>query len=193
MLLADLASSSSEKEWKALRTELSEFGVEAGLFDQIEVIRKGGKVSDPFQIGVKSGGPTFNLVDVGYGVSQVLPLLVDIARRANEDIMFLMQQPEVHLHPRAQAQLGTFFARRAGPKQRFVVETHSDYLIDRVRMEVQRGKLIQAKDVSILYFERYARGARIHNLELDKEGNIVNAPSGYRQFFLNETRSLLGL
>jgi hypothetical protein len=193
MLLASLADSSSEKQWKSLQAELSEFGVESGLFDQIDVIRKGRKESDPFQIGVKSGGPTFNLVDVGFGVSQVLPILVDISRRANEDIMFLMQQPEVHLHPRAQAQLGTFFARRAGPKQRFVVETHSDYLIDRIRMEVRRGKLIRPEDVSILYFERYARGARIHNLELDTEGNIVNAPSGYRQFFLNEERSLLGI
>jgi len=193
MLLASLADSTSEKQWNALHGELEAFGADSGLFDQIEVIRKGRKGSDPFQIGVKSGAPTFNLVDVGYGVSQVLPILVDIVRRANEDIMFLMQQPEVHLHPRAQAQLGTFFARRAGPKQRFVVETHSDYLIDRVRMEVRRGKLIQAKDVSILYFERYARGARIHNLELDTEGNIVNAPPGYRQFFLNEERSLLGI
>jgi len=193
MLLAGLADSSSEAEWKTLQAELTEFGVESGLFDQIEVIRKGRKESDPFQIGVKSGGPAFNLVDVGYGMSQVLPVLVDIARLASEDIMFLMQQPEVHLHPRAQAQLGTFFARRAGPKQRFVVETHSDYLIDRVRMEVRRGELISPEDVSILYFERYARGARIHNLELDTEGNIVNAPPGYRQFFLDETRSLLGI
>src|SRR5207245_6950115 len=137
----------------------------------IEVIRKGNKESDPFQIGVKSGGPTFNLVDVGYGVSQVLPILVDILQRPAANELFLLQQPEVHLHPRAQSELGSFFAGQAGRKRRFVIETHSDHLVDRVRMEVRR-RTLRPKDVSLLYFEREKHGAMIHNIELDKDGGI---------------------
>jgi hypothetical protein len=57
-------------------------------------------------------------------------------------------------------------------------------------MEVRAGTL-SPKDVSLLYFERRGQEAQIHHLELDKDGSIINAPDGYRQFFFNEERSLL--
>jgi predicted ATPase len=171
---------------------LTDFGSGSSLFEKIEVIRKGKKESDPFQIGVRSGGPAFNLVDVGYGVSQALPILVDALLRSSRGEIFLLQQPEVHLHPRAQAELGSFFAKQAGKRGRFVIETHSDHLVDRVRMEVRRGKL-RPEDVSLLYFERRKLGATIHNLELDESGAITNPPAEYRRFFLEEERDLLGV
>ncbi len=192
MLLARLSRSAPSAQWARLKYPLKEFGRNSGLFEDIQVISKGKKESDPFQIGVKSGGPTFNLVDVGYGVSQALPILVDIIQRPAGKEVFLLQQPEVHLHPKAQAELGSFFARQAGKRGRFVVETHSDYLVDRVRMEVRRGTL-RPEDVSLLYFERQKHGAMIHNLELEKDGSIANPPVGYRQFFLNEERDLLDI
>ena len=191
-VLASLSHSQTNTQWAALRAALKEFGSESGLFEQIEVIHKGKKESDPFQIGVRSGGPAFNLVDVGYGVSQALPILVDILQRSATNEVFLLQQPEVHLHPRAQAELGSFFARQARKRGRFVIETHSDYLVDRVRMEVRRGKL-RPEDVSLLYFEQEEHGAMIHCVELDKDGGIANPPAGYRQFFMNEERALLDL
>ncbi len=192
MLLARLASQTERGEWKSLRNSLDLFGSKSGLFQHVDVIRKGKKESDPFQIGIKGIGPSVNLVDVGYGVSQVLPLVVDSLQRLEVNDLFLVQQPEVHLHPRAQAELGTFFASMANKSRRFVVETHSDYLLDRVRMEVRSGKHIRAEDVSILYFERDKNGAHIHNIELDSAGSIVNPPPGYRQFFLDEELALLG-
>jgi predicted ATPase len=117
---------------------------------------------------------------------------VDTIRQAAGHELFLLQQPEVHLHPRAQAELGSFFASQARKDRKFVIETHSDHLVDRVRMEVRRKKL-KPEDVSLLYFERGKHGATIHNLELDRNGGIVNPPEGYRQFFLNEERDLLGI
>jgi predicted ATPase len=176
-----------------MKAALEEFGSSSGLFEQIEVIRKGKKESDPFQIGVKSGGPTFNLVDVGYGVGQALPILVDTLQRSAGNEVLLLQQPEVHLHPKAQAELGSFFARRAGKRRRFVIETHSDYLVDRIRTEVRRGTHLKPEDVSLLYFERDEHGAMIHNLELGKDGSITNPPTGFRQFFLDEERRLLDI
>ncbi|SPF35082.1 conserved hypothetical protein [Candidatus Sulfopaludibacter sp. SbA4] len=122
-------------------------------------------------------------------MSQALPILVDTLQRHET---FLLQQPEVHLHPRAQAEMGSFFARQAGKNRRFVIETHSDHLVDRIRMEVRDGKL-RPDDVSLLYFERHKHGATVHNLELDKNGSITNPPASYRQFFLNEERDLLGV
>jgi hypothetical protein len=193
MLLAELSHSRAKRSWTRLQAGLNKFGAESGLFDQISVIRKGRKESDPFQIGVRSGGPAFNLVDVGYGVSQVLPILVDTLLHSGARDMFLMQQPEVHLHPKAQAELGSFFARQATSNRRFVIETHSDYLVDRVRMEVRRGKYLRPQDVSLLYFERGKNGAVIHNLELEKDGSIIDAPKGYRRFFLDEEYRLLDI
>jgi len=192
MLLATLSRSGRQERWNALRSALKEFGLRSGLFGEIEIVNKGKKESDPFQVGVKSGGRTFNLIDVGYGVSQALPILVDTIQRSDAFETFLLQQPEVHLHPKAQAELGSFFAKQAGTRRRFVIETHSDYLVDRIRMEV-RQKVLGPEDVSLLYFERRKSGATIHNLELDFNGSITNPPPGFRQFFLKEERDLLGI
>jgi hypothetical protein len=191
MLLARLSRAGANGQWTGLASALNKFGSQAGLFDRIEVIRKGKSESDPFQIGVKTGGPTFNLIDVGYGVSQSLPILVETVLQS-ENVTFLLQQPEVHLHPRAQAELGSFFAQQVGRKHRFVIETHSDHLIDRVRMEVRRGTL-KPEQVSLLYFERQKQGATIHNLELGPDGSIIDPPAGYRQFFMDEERRLLDI
>ncbi|MGO4881934.1 MAG: AAA family ATPase [Bryobacteraceae bacterium] len=192
MLLAAFSRSAQQQHWAALQAALTEFGASSGLFEKIEIINKGRTEGDPFQIGVKSGGRTFNLIDVGYGVSQALPILVDILHRTHNFQSFLLQQPEVHLHPKAQAELGSFFAKQATEKRRFVIETHSDHLVDRIRMEVRR-RLLAPEDVSLLYFERGKSGATIHNLELDANGSIANPPPGYRQFFLKEERDLLGI
>ena len=92
-------------------------------------------------------GPQRNLIDVGYGVSQVLPIVTELLRgnsimelfRGIPPSIFLLQQPEVHLHPSAQAALGSFFCQVAKPDHQLVVETHSDHLLDRVRMDVRDG------------------------------------------------------
>jgi hypothetical protein len=165
----------------------------ARILNSIEVKRKGYKESDPFQIGVKTIGPTFNLVDVGYGVSQVLPIVVDVVQNP-KDSTFLLQQPEVHLHPKAQAELGSFLAALAKEQnKRFIIETHSDYLIDRIRMDIRDKKYISPDDVIILYFEKVLGGVNIYELSIDEFGNIINAPPTYRQFFLEEERRMLGI
>ena len=53
--------------------------------------------------------------------------------------MFLLQQPEVHLHPSAQAALGSLFCQVAAAGKQLIVETHSDHVIDRIRMDVRDG------------------------------------------------------
>jgi len=184
--------SSGPEAWAKLARPLDSFGEASGLFTDVRVRRMGPKESGPFQISVKISGPERNLVDVGYGVSQVLPIIVD-SLRAPEGSTFLLQQPEVHLHPRAQAELASFLALQAKQRRhRFLIETHSDYLVDRVRMDVREGRQLVPDDVSILYFDRQDGGVAIRPLHLDNLGNIVGAPPGYRQFFLNEEKRLLG-
>lgn len=177
--------------WNLLHDDLVDFGQESGLFSDIKVRSHGKQMSDPFQLQVKvRSGSYANIVDVGYGVSQSLPILVDV--RSERQCVFLLQQPEVHLHPRAQAGLAELFVesfRRS--RNRFLIETHSDYIVDRVRILVRR-QIIKPSDVSILYFEPRGNSVKIHNIRVDRDGNINGAPDGYRDFFITETDRLLG-
>ena len=84
--------------------------------------------------------------------------------------------------------MGSFFAQLADSgRNRLVVETHSDYLIDRVRMDVRNGR-INADEVMILYFEQGKGGVEIHPIEIDAHGHPAEVPPGYRSFFLEEQR-----
>lgn len=130
---------------------------------------------------------------MGYGVSQTLPLLTELLRD-DAPSMFLLQQPEVHLHPSAQAALGSLFCNLAGPERQLIVETHSDYILDRVRMDVRDKETeLKPEDVSILFFEPGELDVTIHSLRLDDEGNVLDAPDSYREFFMAETRRSIGL
>ena len=180
-----------KRKWTELHDDLTTFGDASGLFSDIVVRRHGGQMSDPFQLQVKvRSGSRANIMDVGYGVSQSLPILVDV--RSNEKCTFLMQQPEVHLHPRAQAELaGLFIESFKKHENRFLIETHSDYIIDRIRILVKQG-IANPEDVSILYFSPRGNVVTIHSIGLDENGNLRNAPKGYRNFFINESDRLLG-
>lgn len=184
-VLARLLLQGDAGKRKKLQDALVDFGQDSGLFRNITVKRLGTKPGDPFQVQITVGGPSVNLSDVGYGVSQSLPIIVESILRAT-NARILLQQPEVHLHPRAQAALGSFFARLVAEEHRqFVIETHSDYLIDRVRQEVAAG-VIRADAVSILFFDRPHIETTVSELTLDMYGNVENAPDNYRSFFLEE-------
>lgn len=180
-----------KKQWETLKDALKKFGQDAGLFDEISVKSFGKKETEPFQVQIRKAGkrvkgPPRNLIDVGYGVSQVLPVITELLR-SDSPSLFLLQQPEVHLHPSAQAALGSLFCQIAGPERQLVIETHSDHLLNRVRMDVRDGEgNLKPEDVSILFFERRDLDVHIHSLEIDDEGNVLNAPPVYRQFFIDE-------
>ena len=183
-----------KKDWDSLHDDLVEFGGSADLFSDIKVKGHGKQMSDPFQLQVKvRSGPHANIMDVGYGISQSLPILVDImAARPREGRTFLLQQPEVHLHPRGQAQLASLFVEAFKKRgNRFLIETHSDYIVDRVRIAVRQGKL-KPDDVAILYFEPKGKAVSIHSMSVDADGNLLGAPASYREFFLREMDRLLG-
>lgn len=108
--------------------------------------------------------------------------------------MFLLQQPEVHLHPQAQAALGSLFCQVAAKSTQLVIETHSDYIIDRIRMDVRDSTTgLKPEDVSILYFEPGDLNVKIHSVRIDAYGNVEGAPPGYRQFFADELTRSIGL
>ena len=185
-------------EWLKMKGGLEEFGRTSGLFDEIFIRRLGRYEFEPFQVEVRKWGrrrkgAKRNLIDVGYGVSQVLPLLVDLLDPSGASL-FLVQQPEVHLHPSAQAALASLFCTIAASGRQLIVETHSEYIIDRVRMDIRdRTTALKPDDVSVLFFERTDLDVHIHSLRFDEQGNVLDAPDGYGQFFMDETRRSVGL
>lgn len=184
-------------EWAALKGELDAFGRESGLFDDFTVKQLTSVEGGPFQLQVrkfgKNGrkGPRRNLMDVGFGISQVLPVLAALFR-ADGPPMFLLQQPELHLHPSAQAALGSLFCRTAEAGRQLIIETHSDYILDRILLDIRdkRTKL-KPNDVSILYFDRVDQDVSIHSIRIGEEGNLLDTPKGYRRFFKDELNRVI--
>ena len=92
------------------------------------------------QIGVRDEDnqgeeQVYNLKDVGFGLSQVLPVLVQCyAGDASRTI--ILEQPELHLHPRAQADLGDLLIDALGQGHRFLIETRSEHLLLRLRRRI---------------------------------------------------------
>ena len=192
MYLARLMRTEKQK-WGELQKELAQFGKDAGMFDDIYIKGLGKNMGDPFQIQFKIRGPRTNIMDVGYGVSQVLPILVRLLANKNDRSgQFLLQQPEVHLHPSGQATLASLLVNLTKKEKMFLVETHSDYIIDRVRMDIRKNR-ISPDDVSLVYHAPEKNGVKIHNISFDKEGNMLNVPNGFQQFIAHETDAFLGL
>ena len=182
-------------QWNGLKASLEGFGIASGLFREIEVKQLGDMEGGPFQLEIRIGGNgkagrRRNLIDVGYGVSQVLPVLTEVIRP--DALMLLFQQPEVHLHPSAQAALGSLFCSAAAAGRQLIVETHSDYIIDRVLLDIRDKRTdLKPDDVSILYFERADHAVTIHSIRIDAEGNVLDAPEGYRKFFKDELQRVI--
>lgn len=183
---------SDHGRWKKIKKRLEDFGKRSGLFDEIDVRDFSKAVSDPFQLQFKNHeGQMVNLIDIGYGVSQILPILVRVFD--SWGTKFLMQQPELSLHPRAQAELiSLLIALYKGYSHSYVVETHSDAVINRARIEIMQGK-IPPEDVSLIYLESGKNGVVVHNIEFDEQANMIDVPVSYREFFMIESDRLLGI
>ena len=184
---------SDKKRWSEFNRYLNKFGRQAGLFSRFDIKKLTQQDSGPFQVKVTVRNRASAIADVGYGVSQSLPIFADIIQHRQSKTALLLQQPEVHLHPRAQAELGSIFAEHVSNNSRSIVvaETHSDFLIDRIRIAV-RERVISAALVNIVFLEPLDDGVAVHQLGLDGEGNITGAPPSYRAFFIREQERVLG-
>ena len=128
------------------------------------------------------------LPDVGFGISQLLPFVVQSL--ASEKQIISIEQPEVHVHPKLQADLGDLLAEAIQkPRQnQFIVETHSEHLILRLQRLVRENK-IKPEDVSVVYVSRGPEGAKSQRLRLDEEGDFIDEwPDGFFPERLRELR-----
>lgn len=119
--------------------------------------------------------------DVGYGVSQSIPIVVELTARTRSIVC--IEQPETHLHPRLQARLADLFIDATNPEGRanqLIVETHSEHLMLRVQRRIREHDL-DAGDVCVLYVDQMDDGsARVQRLRLDEDGDFLDEwPDGF--------------
>ncbi|WP_120489200.1 AAA family ATPase [Bergeyella cardium] len=191
-LLKELFANSKKKESARILQILNQFGRESNLYDELCIKNYGVKTASPFEIVVKYDDTEIKLPNVGYGVSQCLPLIVEIL--SSKDFCFSIQQPEVHLHPKAQAAFGSFLFNAAKKDNNtFLIETHSDFTINRFRYRLSKeGK--SGVNSQVIFFEREKHTNRISHLEINSDGSFTSeVPSSYRDFFIDEELKLLEL
>ncbi|MEI9863489.1 MAG: AAA family ATPase [Limisphaerales bacterium] len=193
LLKKHLSSKASANRFRDLITDL---GRDSHLFEDIKIRRFGRGDSSPFEVQVKLGGLALSISNVGYGVSQILPILAEAVTRPHNTV-FHIQQPEVHLHPRAQAALGNLFYLLAREEQKsFVIETHSDFLIDRYRdaLRSDNGDPSKKVDTSVLFFSRKKARNVAREMCFNLNGEYPNdQPKEFREFFIQEQMRTLGI
>lgn len=126
---------------------------------------------------------------VGYGISQITPIVVQSLLSRNG--MLLIEQPEVHIHPRLQAQVGDLLLHAVQERgNQVLVETHSEHLVLRLLRRIREG-VIAPEDVSILYVDLLADGAaHVRRLDIDRSGELIEGwPGG---FFDERLEEILG-
>jgi len=123
-------------------------------------------------------GMEINLADIGFGASQTLPIIIE-SFYAPPGSIILIEQPEIHLHPRAQSILGDLFIKAVREANRtFIIETHSEHILARIRRRIAEKK-IRKENVAIYYFEPTPDGTRIHEVTLNEQGQYESFPEGF--------------
>ncbi len=147
-----------------------------------------------FEVRLKDmdSGRWANFADVGFGIGQALPVFVEGLRTAPGEI-FLIQEPEIHLHPDAQLGMADFLVSLARSGRRVIVETHSENLLLRIRRSILRERpRLDADKVSIVYVTKSADGSSsAAPLEIDDMAQISDWPRGFMEEATEERMAIL--
>jgi predicted ATPase len=133
---------------------------------------------------------TVNIADVGFGVSQVLPVVVALLVAQPGQLVYI-EQPEIHLHPRAQVALAEIFAEAINRGVQVIVETHSELFLLSIQTLVAENK-IAPDDVKLHWFTRSADGSStVTTAELDETGAFGDWPEDFGSTSLDLTHRYL--
>lgn len=143
---------------------------------QVEDVRK----ADMVGLGLRNRTSTSDFflrpTNIGFGVSYVLPIIVSALHKLPGDLL-IIENPEAHLHPQAQSEMGRFLARVASSGIQVIIETHSDHILNGIRIGVRRGE-ITSNEISLQFFTN-SEEKRVITPELNSEGYINVWPDGF--------------
>lgn len=149
-----------------------------GIADNVKTADQG-KLGHGMQIIFDGSSHFHDLTHVGVGVSQVLPILV-LSLLAERDATLIFEQPELHLNPRVQTRLGDFFASMVFVNKQCIVETHSEYLINRLRYLVATsdGEELSSK-INMYFVEKEDNKSIYNSVKINQYGTITEWPKGF--------------
>ena len=156
-----------------------------GLLDSFEV-RPIAEHRKEYEVWVRTHGAKqpVNLLDVGFGVSQVLPVIVQCFY-ASPHTTVILEQPEIHLHPSVQTALADLFietvqSREDGTERKIqlIVESHSEHFLRRLQRRLAEGA-VKPEEVALYFCQVGEQGAVLHPLEVDLYGEIKNWPENF--------------
>lgn len=137
-------------------------------------------------------------INMPYGASYILPIIVSCLSKKissqdkNNNSLIIIENPEAHLHPSAQSKLGQFLAKIANSGIQIVIETHSDHIINGIRIAIKR-ELISNQNV---IFNSFSKGTKlgendIEEILIDKNGKLNKWPKGFFDQYENDMMELL--
>jgi predicted ATPase len=128
--------------------------------------------------GIGGGSGVYRATNVGFGLSYSLPIVVACLSAHPGDLL-LIENPEAHLHPEGQLAMGDLMSRAAGAGIQVVVETHSDHVLNGIRLAVKDG-VVQPEKVAFHFFRRNDQGAaEIQSPSVSQDGMLSDWPSGF--------------
>lgn len=144
-----------------------------------------------YEVKIKTKGTNsyVDLPDVGFGISQVLPVLTQIFY-APENSIIIMEQPEIHLHPSAQSVLADVMIEALNSTEngkarniQLIIESHSEHFLRRLQRRIaentKTNKSIGKHDIAVYFSESGDNGAKLHALDVDEFGSILNWPENF--------------
>jgi predicted ATPase len=169
---------------------INKFGNESKLFDKLEVKKINDEIENPpLIVSINKNGKDFLMNQVGIGVSQIAPILIDsyFCQNYKENLLLVMQ-PELHLHPIAQAAFGSFLHAMALRGLNGIFETHSSFIIDRFRSELKQTDKADTSSIGaeIIFCTNEKNGNVAHHVPITPNGSISGEPNSYHQFFIDE-------
>jgi predicted ATPase len=163
---------------RTLKTAVTDWLKYLGVAENVESIDRG-KLGHELKIRIDERSGDQDLTHVGVGVSQVLPILV-MCLLADLDTVLLFEQPELHLHPKVQTLLGDFFLSMAMLKKQCIIETHSEYLINRLRFRAAAAKSDNvASQMTIYFVEKKQDKSQFRPIVVNEFGAIQDWPEGF--------------
>lgn len=135
------------------------------------------------QIIVKNNEKQLPLPCVGFGVSQIVPVIYKVL--SSEKDIIIIDEPEIHLHPKIQSELAEFFYKISKTKKKLIIETHSEYILQKIIYLKLKYKL--ENDLKMYWIEKENNNSKLKEIEYDDLGYVLNAPED----FLSERDKLL--
>ena len=132
-----------------------------------------------------------NIADVGFGVGQSLPIIVEGIAMSYEQTL-LIEQPEIHLHPRMQMRLADFFITLASTNHNLIIETHSDHVINRIvrrALECKDDSLIN--NIAIYFVDNVDGKSTVEKIVIDRVTGITECPEAFFGQFASETNLIV--